>query len=61
MKRTLIKEIRKGLQAFDGKQVSVSGWVRSARDFNNVGFIDLNDGTTSEEPNSVYLDLLRIK
>lgn len=46
MKRTEIKEIRKGLQAFEDKEVFLEGWVRSSRDFKNIGFIDFNDGTS---------------
>lgn len=46
MKRTEIREIRKSLAGFDGKDVMLCGWVRSTRDFNNIGFIDLNDGTS---------------
>lgn len=39
-------EIQKNLASFDGKVVTVGGWVRSARDSKSFGFIDLNDGTT---------------
>ena len=46
MERILIKEIRKSLSSFADKQVFLAGWVRSARDFKNIGFIDLNDGSS---------------
>lgn len=46
MKRTLIKEISKSLNSFADKKVYLAGWVKSARDLKNFGFIDLNDGTS---------------
>lgn len=46
MKRIEVKEIRKSTSSFADKQVFLAGWVRSARDFKNIGFIDLNDGTS---------------
>ena len=31
--------------AFDGKTVTVCGWVRTVRDMKNFGFVELNDGS----------------
>ena len=45
MKHTDIKEILNS-EAFIGKEVTVCGWVRTARDSKNVAFLALNDGTS---------------
>ncbi|MCL2546766.1 MAG: asparagine--tRNA ligase [Oscillospiraceae bacterium] len=45
MPYTAIREIFAAPQAFDGQQVELAGWVRSARDMKNFCFLDLNDGT----------------
>ena len=45
MKRTLIKDIYADSAAFDGKEITVGGWVRNLRDSKAFGFIDLNDGS----------------
>ena len=31
--------------AFDGRELTVCGWVRTVRDMKNFGFIELNDGS----------------
>jgi len=41
----MIFDIYKDAAAFDGRTVTVSGWVRTARDSKAFGFIELNDGT----------------
>ena len=45
MKHTDIKEILKDA-SYIGTQVTVCGWVRTSRDFKNMAFIELNDGTS---------------
>ena len=45
MKHIDIKEIFADA-AYVGKEVTVCGWVRTARDSKNVAFIELNDGTS---------------
>lgn len=45
MKHTDIKDIMEQ-EAYIGKEVTVCGWVRTARDSKNVAFLALNDGTT---------------
>ena len=46
MKRITVKEIYKDPSAYADKKITVAGWCRSIRANNNVGFIDLNDGST---------------
>ncbi len=45
MERIEIKSIHDAPEKFEGKQVKVSGWVKSARGGKSFGFLDLNDGT----------------
>ncbi|MBP3437102.1 MAG: asparagine--tRNA ligase [Clostridia bacterium] len=45
MKHTDIRAIRENAD-FLGKEVTVCGWVRTARDSKNMFFVELNDGTT---------------
>ena len=45
MKHTDIKEILKDA-SYIGTQVTVCGWVRTSRDYKNMAFIELNDGTS---------------
>ncbi len=45
MKRTCIKQIYSDPKSFDGKEIKVSGWVRTMRSSNAFGFIGLNDGS----------------
>lgn len=46
MKKTDISQIKADAKQFDGKIITVGGWVRSVRDMKTFGFVDLNDGTT---------------
>ena len=43
MKKIDIKQIYLAPEDFSGKEVVVSGWVKSARGGKSFGFIDLND------------------
>ncbi|HHU05155.1 MAG TPA: asparagine--tRNA ligase [Clostridiales bacterium] len=45
MQRTKISEIYADHSAFEGKSVTLGGWVRTIRDMKNFGFIELNDGS----------------
>ena len=45
MKRQKITGIWADAAAFDGKELTVCGWVRTIRDMKNFGFIELNDGS----------------
>lgn len=41
----LIKQIFRETDNFIGKEITVSGWIRTIRDSKTFGFIELNDGT----------------
>ena len=46
MKRTTIQELYQTPEAFEGKDVTVAGWIRTMRSSNAFGFIELSDGST---------------
>ena len=43
--KTIVKKLYRETDAFGGKEVTVSGWVRTIRVSKNFGFIELNDGS----------------
>ncbi len=45
MKRQKIAGIYAEPSAFDGREITVCGWVRTVRDMKNFGFAELNDGS----------------
>ena len=45
MKREKISALYADAAAFEGRSITVCGWVRSIRDIKNFGFIALNDGS----------------
>ena len=45
MEKVLVKSIFRETEKFMGKNVEVSGWVRTIRASNAFGFIELNDGS----------------
>jgi asparaginyl-tRNA synthetase len=51
---TAIKDIFADIPAFDGKTVSVAGWVRTVRDSKAFGFIELNDGSCFRSTQIVF-------
>ena len=42
----LLKDIFANEKDFINKEVEVAGWIKNSRFNNNIGFIELNDGTT---------------
>jgi asparaginyl-tRNA synthetase len=43
--KTVVKSLYRDMESFGGKEVTVSGWVRTVRASNAFGFIELNDGS----------------
>ena len=43
--KTVIKSLFRETDVYGGKEVTVSGWVRTIRVSKNFGFIELNDGS----------------
>ncbi len=50
----LVKKLKSNLQDYDGKEVTLQGWVRTNRKSKNVSFIELNDGSTFSNLQIVY-------
>lgn len=46
MKHTDIKALLRQPESYLNQEVTVCGWIRTARDSKNISFIELNDGTT---------------
>lgn len=45
MENTLVRNLYRESDKFEGKEIKVSGWVRTIRSSNAFGFIELNDGS----------------
>lgn len=45
MENILVKKLFRETSSYAGKEVKVSGWVRTVRDSKTFGFIELNDGS----------------
>ena len=58
MELTDIKLLFQDLSKYEGKKVTVGGWIRSIRDSKAIGFIVLNDGTCFNPLQVVYTDQL---
>lgn len=43
--KTVVKSLYRDMESYGGKEITVSGWVRTVRASNNFGFIELNDGS----------------
>ncbi len=54
MDRILLKSLASSLDAYDGKQVTVAGWVKTIRDSKSFGFIELNDGSYFKNTQIVF-------
>ena len=54
METTLVRQIFANPEAFAGKTIRISGWVRTNRNSNKFGFIELNDGTCFKSIQVVY-------
>lgn len=58
MDNVLVKDLYKESEKFSGKEVTLSGWVRTTRDSKTFGFIELNDGSYFKNVQIVYEDKL---
>ena len=56
MKRTELKSVFENIGSFDGKEVTVAGWIRTLRDSKKFGFIEINDGTYFKNTQIVFED-----
>ena len=49
-----IKDLFESIKKYEGKEVTLEGWVRNNRNQSNFGFIDFNDGTYFKSLQLVY-------
>ncbi len=49
-----VKDLFKKIEDYEGKEVTLEGWVRNNRNQSNFGFIDFNDGTYFKNLQLVY-------
>lgn len=54
MQKIDIKKLYKDLESYNGKNITLAGWVKSTRDSKNFGFMDLNDGTCFKNAQIVF-------
>jgi len=54
MEKVLVKDLVREAASYAGKEVEVSGWIRTNRDQKSFGFISLNDGTHFNPVQIVY-------
>ena len=54
----VVRELFKNSEKYFGKEITVSGWVRTVRDSKNFGFIELNDGSFFKNIQIVFDDKL---
>ena len=45
LKNVLVKDLFRNFADYEGKEIQVSGWVKTIRDSKNFGFIEINDGS----------------
>lgn len=55
MQTTTMREIKQDVKAYAGKEISVSGWIRTVRDSKVFGFIELNDGSFFQNMQIVFV------
>ncbi len=53
-----IRDLHRHYKEYEGKSVTVGGWVRSVRDSKSFGFLVVSDGTFFEPVQVVYADAL---
>ncbi len=54
MENLTVKELYQHIENYEGKTVTVSGWVKTLRDSKNFGFIELNDGSCFKNVQIVF-------
>ena len=54
----VVKDLFSNIDKFDGKEVTVEGWVKTVRDSKTFGFIELNDGSFFKNIQIVFDDTL---
>ncbi|UII55585.1 asparagine--tRNA ligase [Cytobacillus spongiae] len=58
MKKTVVKDLYRNQEEYNGATVQFSGWIRTLRDSKTIGFMELNDGTFFKSVQVVFEDTL---
>jgi len=58
MNQVIVRNIFKDTDKYIGKELTLSGWIRTLRDSKTFGFIELNDGTFFKNLQIVFDDKL---
>ncbi len=58
MKEITVRNLFKETEKFEGKEITIAGWVKTLRDSKTFGFIELNDGTFFKNIQIVFNDTL---
>ena len=58
METLVVKELFRNSEKYFGKEITISGWVKTVRDSKNFGFIELNDGSFFKNIQIVFDDKL---
>ena len=58
MEKVAIRSLYRETSIHSGKEVTIAGWVRTARDSKTFGFIEVNDGSFFKNVQVVYEDKL---
>ena len=54
MENVLIKNLYRNFEEYDGKEIQISGWVKTLRASKSFGFIEVNDGSFFKNVQVVY-------
>ena len=54
MQELKLRELHRSAESFAGKNITVNGWVRTNRNNNHFGFVELNDGSFFKSVQIVY-------
>lgn len=58
MQKQDVRKLYENTNTYDGKEVTVGGWIRSVRNSKTFGFMDLNDGTCFNGVQVIFDDKL---
>ena len=54
-----VRKLFKSTKDYSGKEVEISGWIKTMRDSKTFGFIELNDGSFFKNVQVVFDDSLK--
>ena len=58
MQKLTVRDLYKETKNYDGKEITIEGWIKTVRDSKTFGFIELNDGTFFKNVQVVFTDNL---